>query len=257
MHHKSITPDMKMAGLVHMNPLLLPVINRFGIRLGFGDRSIDEVCRDSDVNTAFFLEIVNAFSHEKYFPEKHLQEFDARMIINYLYATHQYYQEIKVPELQTLIKTLVETTGPEYKNTAELLNGFFKEYVTELNEHLHLEEQQTFPYVLWLQNFVEGKAEDSANPVSGKDYKIYHFVEEHSNLEDKLLDLKNIIIKYIPSPLNSNLCNKILEGLFQLETDLRDHAWIEDKVLVPKVRMMEKKLNSKKSKRHTSKGGQT
>lgn len=255
--YKSISAELKMAELIHMNPLLLPVINRFGIRLGFGDRSIAEVCNNSDVNAGFFLEIVKAFNDENYLPEKHLQEFNARMIIDYLNATHNYYRETKVPELQSLIKSLVETTEPEYKNTAELLNGFFREYVTELNEHLYLEEQQTFPYVLWLQDFVEGKANDTTRPVNEEDYKIYHFVEEHSNLEDKLLDLKNIIIKYIPSPLNSNLCNKILEGLFQLETDLRDHAWIEDKVLVPKVRMMEKKLGSKKSRSHSSEEGQT
>jgi regulator of cell morphogenesis and NO signaling len=257
MHHKSITPDMKMADLVHLNPQLLPVINRFGIQLGFGDKNIDEVCNDSGVNTAFFLEIINAFSDEKYLPEKHLREFDASMIIDYLYATHKYYQEVKVPELQALIKELVETTEPEFRNTAQLLNGFFMEYVSELNEHLQLEDQFTFPYVLWLQSFVEGNARDSESPVSRKGYKIYHFVEEHSNLEDKLLDLKNIIIKYIPSPLSSNLCNKILEGLFQLENDIRDHAWIEDKVLAPKVIMMEKKVEALKKQSGLSKSPRT
>jgi regulator of cell morphogenesis and NO signaling len=248
MHHKSITPELKMADLVHINPLLLPVINRFGIRLGFGDKSIEEVCNDSGVNTAFFLEIVNAFSDEKYLPDKHLREFDASMIVDYLDATHKYYKEIKVPELQALIKKLVETTEPEFRNTAQLLNGFFMEYVSELNEHLQLEEQFTFPYVLWLQSVVEGNNHDAEVPVERKDYRINHFVQEHSNLEDKLFDLKNIIIKYIPSTLSSNLCNKILEALFQLESDIRDHAWIEDKVLAPKVRMMEKKVETIKNK---------
>jgi regulator of cell morphogenesis and NO signaling len=247
MTKQSIAAEMKMADLIHLNPLLLQVINRFGIHLGFGDRSIDEVCRDFNVNTTFFLEIINAFHDEKYFPDKNLQEFDAHMLIDYLRKTHHYYQEIKIPELQTLIDRLVEITGSDHIKTAELLSRFFREYVEEINEHLLLEEQRTFPYVLSLQRYLDGETTDTENLDPESEYNMYEFSEEHSNLEDQLLDLKNIIIKYIPSPLNSNLCNKILEALFQLESDLRDHAWIEDKVLVPKVKMMEKRFFSLKN----------
>ena len=37
-----------------------------------------------------------------------------------------------------------------------------------------------------------------------------------------------------------NLCHTVLMEMFRLETDLFDHARIEDMVLVPKVRFMEK-----------------
>lgn len=244
MQHLSITAEMNMADLIHLNPQLLPVINRFGIRLGFGDKSIDEVCQGNSVDTDFFLEIVNTFNDEKYFPVKQLQTFDARMIIGYLQTTHHYYQEIKVPEIRDLIKQLLEATRPEHKNTVELLQAFFSEYVSELNQHLQLEETRTFPYVLALQRSIETAGHETDIVTDSHSYNMFQFVEEHSDLEDKLLDLKNILIKYIPSPLNSNLCNKILEALFQLENDIRDHARIEDKVLVPKVKMMEKKIAS-------------
>ncbi|MBE0661905.1 MAG: hemerythrin domain-containing protein [Bacteroidales bacterium] len=252
MTQRTINGDMKMAGLIHLDPRLLPVINRFGIRLGFGDQSIDEVCRSFNVDTRFFLEIVNAFHDEKYFPASHLQQFDAGMIINYLSATHHYYLEVKVPELQLLIDRLVENTGPEHRNTSELLSSFFSNYVAELKDHLKLEEQGTFPYVLSLQRQLDGIVQESGTEKLNEEYSMYEFIEEHSNLEDQLLDLKNIIIKYIDSPLNSNLCNKILDALFQLESDLRDHARIEDKVLVPKVKMMEKKLTASKSRSGSS-----
>jgi regulator of cell morphogenesis and NO signaling len=248
MTQHTITGDMKMAGLIHLDPRLLPVINRFGIRLGFGDQSIDEVCRSFSVDTRFFLEIVNAFHDEKYFPASHLQQFDAGMIIDYLRATHLYYLEVKVPELQLLIDRLVENTDPEHRKTSELLSSFFSNYVSELREHLKLEEHSTFPYVLSLQRQLDENLKQAGAGRLNEEYSMYEFIEEHSNLEDQLLDLKNIIIKYIDSPLNSNLCNKILDTLFQLENDLRDHARIEDKVLVPKVKMMEKKVTAMKSR---------
>ena len=70
-----------------------------------------------------------------------------------------------------------------------------------------------------------------------------YFIEicqnEHDNIEEKLFDLKNIIIKYLPQPKDLKLCNKLLHELFSLEQDLNDHARIEEKVLVPKIREME------------------
>ncbi len=39
-------------------PVLL-IMSRFGIALGFGDKTIGEVCLDSGVDTATFLAVVN------------------------------------------------------------------------------------------------------------------------------------------------------------------------------------------------------
>ena len=73
-----------------------------------------------------------------------------------------------------------------------------------------------------------------------ENYSIDIFKNEHDNIEEKLFDLKNIIIKYLHQPKDEKLCNKLLYELFNLEQDLNDHSRIEDKVLVPKIREMEK-----------------
>jgi len=36
------------------------------------------------------------------------------------------------------------------------------------------------------------------------------------------------------------MCQKLLTELFRLEADLEDHSRIEDKVLIPKVKLLEK-----------------
>jgi len=92
-----ITADKKMADLIHMNYLLVSVISRFGIQLGFGDKTVSQVCDENQVNTDFFLEIVNSFNDKEYFPEKHLQDFSIQLIIDYLGKTHQYYLKEKIP----------------------------------------------------------------------------------------------------------------------------------------------------------------
>ena len=70
-------------------------------------------------------------------------------------------------------------------------------------------------------------------------YSIMDYEDEHDNVEEKLFDLKNLIIKYLPAPKNEATSYKILQELFELEKDLREHARIEDMILVPKVEAME------------------
>ena len=45
-------------------PVLL-IMSRFGIALGFGDKTIGEVCLDSGVDTATFLAVVNMHADDK------------------------------------------------------------------------------------------------------------------------------------------------------------------------------------------------
>jgi regulator of cell morphogenesis and NO signaling len=68
-----ITKNIKMADVIHMNYFTLSVLNRFGIELGFGDKTVVEVCKKANIDVDFFLEIANAFVDKDYFPKKQLQ----------------------------------------------------------------------------------------------------------------------------------------------------------------------------------------
>jgi regulator of cell morphogenesis and NO signaling len=59
-------------------------------------------------------------------------------------------------------------------------------------------------------------------------------------VEEKLNDLKNLIIKYIPPEYDENVCNEFLLTLALFEKDLEDHARIENKILTPLVLEIEK-----------------
>jgi len=83
--------NTKMAEVIHSSYLLLPILERFDIQLGFGDKTINEVCSDYKVNVDFFLEIINSFHDHNYFPQAQLQTFPLKLIINYIQKSHRYY----------------------------------------------------------------------------------------------------------------------------------------------------------------------
>ncbi len=237
----NITKDMKMAEVIHLNYSLLPVITRFEIDLGFGDKTVEEVCRDNKVNLDFFIEITNSFIDEDYIPQKDLNSFPVSLIVKYLEKTHDYYLSEKVPELEEMIDKMVKLTAADAKKTTLLMN-FFKEYREELKNHIEKEELNVQPYVIEIEKAYENGILSESLRKKIFNYSINDFANEHDNVEEKLYDLTNIIIKYMPPCPDKALTNRILMELFRLEKDLNAHAELEDKVLIPKVSIMEQEL---------------
>jgi len=241
-----IEKDMKLADVIHHDYHLIPVINRFNIHLGFGDSTIEQLCRKQEINTEFFLTIVNTYHDPQYFPKKHLQSFPVSSLIGYLGKAHQYYLEQKIPEIKRLIIELIEAADDTQKKNFELALGFFEEYQSELVSHIEREENSVYPYALEMEKVLEKETDTSDIILKMENYSITDYEKEHDNVEEKLFDLKNLIIKYLPSVENDTISYGILLELFDLEKDLRDHARIEDMILVPKVEAMEftiKKMN--------------
>jgi regulator of cell morphogenesis and NO signaling len=186
----------------------------------------------------FFLAIINAFNSPEYFPEAELRSFSAVYIIDYLRKSHNYFINTSLPKIERLLDEFVKSSESADLN---LIRTFYTKYKTELIEHIHDEEENTFPYVLELQ-----KAYDDINPVPEhlSEYSIESFEKEHTNVDEKLFDLKNIIIKFLDPTYAVRQCNEFLFELFNFERELRDHARIEDQILVPKVMKMEDEIKS-------------
>ena len=56
------TPSMKMAELIAVSPSLPGVLTRMGIPFGFGDETVEEVCRRNGTDPETFLLICSVYS---------------------------------------------------------------------------------------------------------------------------------------------------------------------------------------------------
>ena len=62
MKSRLFSSDSRLSDLVTAHPSLLAMLTRLGISLGFGDRSIADVCESSGVDAEFFLLICNVYT---------------------------------------------------------------------------------------------------------------------------------------------------------------------------------------------------
>ncbi|MFN2379801.1 MAG: LuxR C-terminal-related transcriptional regulator [Bacteroidales bacterium] len=213
---------------------ILPLLNRFGTGLGDGVRNVEAICAESGINPDFFLLVINIFIHKDYHPEIDTPHFAPDMIIDYLRKTHNYYIEYILPELDLLFRKMMSVCK-ENCSDLSLINKFYIQYKKELLDHIEDEEKRVFPYALQLTS---GQQTPSG-------YRISRFEAEHSNVEEKLSDLRMLLIKNLGPGYDQNLCNEFFFSLARFEEDVTDHARLEDKILVPSVKAIERRYGSK------------
>lgn len=218
----------KMSDLIGENYPMVLVMSRFGIALGFGEKNIGEVCRLNGVDTHTFLTVVNFLTEDSMVPVSEIDKgLSVESLITYLHNAHDYFLNFRLPHIR---RKLVEAIEECPKDVAFVITRFFDEYAEEVNKHMSYEEKTVFPYV---RGLLDG----------GKDarYNITIFRKRHDQIEMKITELKNILLKYYPGP-GSNLLNSVLFDIFATEQDLASHNHVEDYLFVPVILALEKSL---------------
>lgn len=227
MLHK-FTAQSKMNDLIKENSSLLLTISRFGLPLGFGDKTIQEICTANKVDVHTFLAVVNFICEGEADDLTEYSSISIETVINYLRNAHTYFLSYKLPSIRlNLIEAICsdEQDSP-YKS---MIMNFFDDYVKEVQKHMEYENKTVFPYVIKLLSGDKDPA-----------YNIAVFEQNHENIDSKVSDLKNILIKYYPAKRPNYLLNDVLFDLLACEKDLNNHNQVEDFFFVPVIEAIEK-----------------
>lgn len=230
-----VYPNMQLSEVVEEHPSLIPVINRFGIRLGLGDKSVKALCDEYRLDPDFLLTVLNTFLNEEYFPEKKLQTFHTSQIIDYLTKTNQYYQRYQLPNIERHLTSFISMSTPG-NNTLNLIGKFFSSFKEELTTRIEQDENEWFPYCRSLCEKV------NENQATGhiRELSLSSQQRAEDTIEALLADLKSIMVKHLSGAYNENLCYAVIFAISSLEKDIKQHNRIRYRILTPMVAAMEK-----------------
>ena len=224
-------PTDKMSDLICDNYSLLMVMSRFGLSLGFGDKTVKDVCETQGVDYKTFLAVANFMSEEQCSYNDNTEDFSIQSLMDYLKRAHTYFLDFSLPAIRRKLIEAIDCSGAD--DVAFLILKFFDEYAREVRRHMEYENEAVFIYV---DGLLKGQLSDS--------YDIATFASKHNQIDAKLKELKNIIIKYYPEKENNNLLNAVLFDIFNCEQDLASHCQVEDYMFVPAVAQMERRLRN-------------
>lgn len=220
------SPKMKMAGLIEANYHLLALLGRLGIEDSFGERTVEEICTRNGLDPGTFVLICSVYSFDDFRPSVlTLRNGHITDVLRYLHQSHEYYTSNALINLAGAIEELISPCPPPQQ---KVIWKFFSEYKLELDRHFDYEENEVIPYI---QSLLVGK-----KPAG---FSISDFEKHHTDIDEKLSDLKNLIMKSLPPECNTGLRVSLLHDIFELQEDIICHTRIEDNVLVPMVKLIE------------------
>lgn len=219
--------DDKLISIIRDNYNILQSLGSFGINLGFGDKTVREVCLSEGVDTYTFLAVVN-FTINGYRDYDDADRLSIPTLMKYLRASHDYYLGFQLPFIR---RELSDALDPD-NSLASLILRLYDDYAHQIQLHMKYEERMVFPYV---ENLIDGRVTTG--------YDIETFSKHHGQTDQKLRELKQIIIKYLPTdPLRNNQLSATLYDIYNNEEWLAQHAEVEDHIFIPAIRRLEQRL---------------
>ncbi|MBR4135564.1 MAG: hemerythrin domain-containing protein [Bacteroidales bacterium] len=222
-----VNANIKLADAVAQYNNLITLFPRLGISLGFGDKTVRQVCEESHVSIPLFLLVCNVYAQKDYTPD--IETLTACPIINivhYLKASHEDYLTYNFPHIEAHLERIMQDWAPKYKT---LITNFYTQYKQEVVQHFKHEEDVVFPYIQLLSDKKGGKGRTRST----------NFDKQHSDIEDKLQDFTNLLMKYIPSDARQRDLINMLVDIFMLAEDIENHTIMEDKILIPYIKYLE------------------
>ena len=202
----------KICDLMSQEEDAIQIISRFGLAMGVGEQTIEQVCNTHGVHTQTFLSVVN---YKLFKVRPNPDTIDIPTLQRYLKNAHTYFLDFRLPRLRRALIEAIIPADPSTKIPGLILRCY-DEFVAEIRTHIEHENAGLF--------------------------------EEHEHDDEritgKLTEIKNLIIKYYPSAdyksqsgndqsPNTYLLISVMSDLWHTEQDFADHCAIEDNILRP------------------------
>lgn len=213
-----------MRQLIREHPMLLMVLRRFAVPLGFGNASVEQVCGKHGVHTDTFLAVANFVSGCRW---DHCK-IDLDALMTYLRNSHTYFMSFALPAIRRRLIDAVQISDTD--GVGMLLLRYFDNYVKEVEAHMNYENDHLFPYVASLVG---------GNATGGFD--IGNFAKSHSPLAPRLEELKEIFVSHYRGGADEDMLNAALYDIITCENDLTSHCAMEDCLLIPAVERLKER----------------
>lgn len=209
-----INHNSLLSEIIQNDPTVIPVINRFDITLGTKDNTIASTCSKHNIDIDFFLSILNTFINKDYFPETTLKSFQPTEIVAYLTKTNNYYLHFQIPNIERHFNSLINRSGNA--NNLSHIKSFFDELKTRLIERINFDNSQLFNAV-----------------INSKSISIPNNINDSTNYEDQINDLKNMFIIHLNGEYDLNLCYAVITAIHTFEKDFQKNNRVRDRILLP------------------------
>lgn len=202
-----------------------------------GNRSINEVCNNTQLNPEQLIKELNQTTQSKNTTTTDFASWDNDLLIDYIEKKHHRYVEQKIPELKAFLNKVARVHGGRHPELIEI-EQLFNDSAIELTQHMLKEEKVLFPYI---RTMASNKQVDRPHFGSVQN-PINMMMHEHNNEGERFRKIAELSDNYTP-PADSCTTYKVAFAMLkEFEEDLHMHIHLENNILFQKAIEEEKSL---------------
>lgn len=229
----ALNPETLVGAVVATYPVTRRMMEALGIDYCCGgNRMLAEAAAEANVPVETVIAVLNtAIAQAAAAPplERDWQQAPLDDLMAHIVITHHTLLRRELPRLRDMLQKVQHAHGAMHGDILQPLAETFTGLATELEAHLHKEEDTTFPAISRLE---QGICDKSTL------HMVTELEDEHEHAGTALATMRKLTNQYA---LPRDACltySGLYEGLQELEQDLHQHVHLENNILFPRVRQL-------------------
>jgi regulator of cell morphogenesis and NO signaling len=239
-----IEKNSNVADIVRNDYRAADVFRKYGIEYCCGgNRTLESACELAGLDYTTIFNELEEVSRTLCLPSSLVYtQWSVDFLTDYIINIHHQYLRKALPEIQEYLEKFASghqkkfTYLPELERTFAILKK-------EMIPHLQQEEEILFPYIKQIAHAYEGSESYAGLLVRTLRKPVENVMKREHESVEKLLVLMRELTNNYTIPNNACISHQVVfKKLLELDNDLAQHVYLENKILFPKAIAMEKEL---------------
>lgn len=218
------------------------VFTRYGIDFCCrGHRTIAEVCEKKSIDQSVLLDDLTAVLLTENTNTIDFKSWPLDLLVDYIEKKHHRYVEGNIPIILQYLDKLCRAHGEVHPELQEI-KALFEGCGQELALHMKKEEAILFPFIKEMEKASGAHLPIHAASFATVDGPIAMMMHEHDHEGIRFRKIAALSNQYTPPADGCNTYKVTFSMLNAFELDLHEHIHLENNILFPRAKQLEKKL---------------
>ena len=211
----------------------LEIFQSYNIDFYFeGNKNIQKVTDEHKLDSKLLLNKIQDIQRTEQIENIFFQNWPLDLLVDYIEKKHHRYIRKNAPVVKDHLCRLCETYGKEYPNLLEVSEKFLN-CISAFKDHMKNEEMFLFP-IIRKRVMAKNARAKLANHHFGK------MVSAHKTESERFKQIVNLTNNYTLPVDISETYTIAYTSLQQFQKDLQTHIHLENNILFPKIKTLEK-----------------
>jgi regulator of cell morphogenesis and NO signaling len=206
-----------------------------------GNRPFEDVCREKGLSPASVATEIAAAAAALTEKSRDWNDAPLRDLIRHIVATHHEFLKLELPRVGQRVQKVVQVHGHLDPDGLHELERVYVGLWQELSLHMHKEEVMLFPAIERYEAAARSSLPLPPVPFGRMGNPIGVMEAEHESAGRALSRIRELTGDFQAPAYACSTYRAMLDGLKALETDLHTHIHLENNILFPRVKDLEKR----------------